>query len=171
MVLAIAIGIGITMTSLSVYHMMSMDPIPTKSDKLFAVQLGTLNESERWWTSDNLPQQLTYKDAIALYQADLGIKKVPSMKTGFTVHMNNEELKPFLESTRVTGRDFFSMFNVEFLYGSTWTSEQEQNAAPIVVISESLNETLFGGEDSVGREIYLDDRLSLIHISEPTRPY
>lgn len=157
MVLAIAVGIGITMTSLSVYHMMSMDPIPSKSDKLFTVQLGTMDEGDTWWTEDDLPQQVTYKDAMALYSANMPERKVASMRSGFTVHMNNDKVKPFLEGTRVTGRDFFTMFNLDFLYGDTWTKEQELGAAPVVVISEELNDKLFGGENSIGKEIYLDD--------------
>lgn len=157
MVLAIGVGIGITMTSLSVYHMASMDPIPTKSDKLFHVQLGTMDEGNTWWTEDDLPMQVTYKDAMALYNASTPARKVPSMRTGFTVHMNNDQVKPFLESTRVTGRDFFAMFELSFLYGDTWSMEQEQGASPVVVISEELNDKLFGGENSIGKEIFLDD--------------
>jgi putative ABC transport system permease protein len=79
------------------------------------------------------------------------------MRSGFTVHMNNEKVKPFLESTRLTGRDFFAMFELDFLYGDTWSEEQEQGAAPVIVISEELNDKLFGGKNSVGEEIYLDD--------------
>ncbi|WP_299073156.1 ABC transporter permease [uncultured Paraglaciecola sp.] len=157
MVLAIAVGIGITMTSLSVYHMMSMDPIPSKSDQLFNLQLGTMDDGNTWWTEDDLPHQITYKDAISLYQADTPMRKVPSIKSGFTVHMNSDHVKPFLESTRVTGRDFFAMFNLEFLYGDTWSMAQEKGAAPVVVISEELNDKLFGGENSIGKQIYLDD--------------
>ena len=39
MVLAIALGIGASMTTLTVFHVLSGDPIPQKSDKLFFVQL------------------------------------------------------------------------------------------------------------------------------------
>ena len=35
MVLAIALGIGASMTTLTVFHVLSGDPIPQKSDKLF----------------------------------------------------------------------------------------------------------------------------------------
>lgn len=159
MVIAIAVGIGITMTSLSVYHMMSMDPIPSKSDKLFNVQLKTMDEAEQWWTEDGLPQQVTYKDAMALYNAELPARKVASMRSGFTVHMNSEEMKPFLESTRVTGRDFFAMFELDFIYGGTWSQEQEASTAPVAVISQDLNERLFNGQNSVGKEIYLDENI------------
>lgn len=158
MVMAIAVGIGITMTSLSVYHMMSMDPIPSKSDKLFAIQTVTSDADGRqdpeYWN-----RNITYKDAMALYQADIPAKKVPMMRTGFSVHMRSGEVKPFLESARVTGHDFFSMFELNFLYGGPWSMEQEVGAAPVVVISEDLNNRLFGSENSVGKEILLDSHI------------
>jgi putative ABC transport system permease protein len=157
MILAIAVGIGITMTSLSVYHMMSMDPIPHKSDKLFSVQLNTTDDGNNWWTEDDVPLQLTYKDAMALHNADTPESKTASVRALFTVHMNNQEVKPFLASTRIIGRDFFSMFEIAFLYGEAWTNEQEAAATPVVVLDEETNDRLFGGENSVGKQIYLDD--------------
>jgi putative ABC transport system permease protein len=157
MILAIAVGIGITMTSLSVYHMMSMDPIPHKSDKLFSVQLNTTDDGNNWWTEDDVPLQLTYKDAMALHNTDTPESKTASVRALFTVHMNNQEVKPFLASTRIIGRDFFSMFEIAFLYGEAWTNEQEAAATPVVVLDEETNDRLFGGENSVGKQIYLDD--------------
>jgi putative ABC transport system permease protein len=157
MILAIAVGIGITMTSLSVYHMMSMDPIPQKSSQLFAVQLNTTDDGTNWWTEDNVPMQLTYKDAMALHNAESSIRKTASMRSGFTVHLNNQDLKPFLSETRLIGRDFFPMFERDFVYGGAWTLEQEKSSSPVVVINEELNERLFGGGNSVGKQVYLDD--------------
>ncbi|MFT6328372.1 MAG: putative ABC transport system permease protein [Bermanella sp.] len=157
MILAIAVGIGVTMTSLSVYHMMSMDPIPHKSDKLFSVQLNTTDDGNNWWTEDDVPLQLTYKDAMALHNADTPESKTASVRALFTVHMNNQEVKPFLASTRIIGHDFFTMFELAFLYGGAWTSEQEAAATPVVVVDEETNDRLFGGENSVGKQIYLDD--------------
>jgi len=157
MILAIAVGIGITMTSLSVYHMMSMDPIPQKSSQLFAVQLNTTDDGTNWWTEDDVPMQLTYKDAMALHSAESPARKTASMRSGFTVHLNNQDLKPFLSEARLIGRDFFPMFDRDFVYGSTWTLEQEKSSSPVVVINEELNERLFGGLNSVGKQVYLDD--------------
>lgn len=37
MVLAIAVGIGAAMTTLTVFHVLSGDPIPGRSDRLFYV--------------------------------------------------------------------------------------------------------------------------------------
>lgn len=159
MILAIAIGIGITMTSLSVFHMMSMDPIAHKSSQLFAVQLNTTDDGNNWWTSDDIPLQLTYKDAMHLHNADTPARKTASIRTAFTVHMNNQELKPFLSDVRATGFNFFPMFDLDFIYGAAWTPEQEQSAASVVVIDEELNNKVFGGENSVGKQIYLDDSI------------
>ncbi|RZQ55060.1 ABC transporter ATP-binding protein [Pseudoalteromonas phenolica] len=157
MVLAIAVGIGITMTSLSVYHMMSMDPIPTKSDKLFAVQLQSMDEGETWWSPDSLPYQLTYRDAENLLNGDFPFKRAALMKTGFSIHLNSDKVKPFLDQTRVTSRDAFAMFNLQFVHGGVWSKEQEENAAPVAVISQSMSKKLFGTENGVGETFYLDD--------------
>lgn len=157
MVIAIGVGIGITMTSLSVYHMMSMDPIPQKSDKLFAVQLQTMDEGENWWSPDNFPYQLTYKDTESLLKADLPYKRAALMVTGFSVHLDSDKVKPFLEETRVASRDAFSMFNLPFIHGDVWSQEQEDSAAPVTVISASLSKKLFGTENGVGQTLYLDD--------------
>lgn len=159
MILAIAIGIGVTMTSLSVYHMMSMDPIPQKSSQLFATQLNTTDDGNNWWTSDDVPLQLTYKDAMHLHNAEIPARKTASVRAAFTVHMNSEEVKPFLSGGRATGKDFFAMFDLDFVYGSTWTLAQEQAKQPVLVINEELNDKLFGGQNSIGKQVYLDDTL------------
>ena len=158
MVLAVAIGIGITMTSLSVYHMMSMDPIPSKSKQLMHVQLNPLSDGSNWNTRDGIPHQLTYKDAKFLSEADVPKRKVASVKSGFAVHLNSDQVKPFIQTARLTGTQFFDMFNLEFLYGGPWTEQQYENADPVVVISEKVNQRLFGGGNSVGKMVYLDNR-------------
>ncbi|CAM4423270.1 ABC transporter permease [Pseudoalteromonas ostreae] len=157
MVLAIAIGIGVTMTSLSVYHMMSSDPIPHKSSQLYNVQLQTMDEGHTWWTGDDIPMQLTYQDAVNLHNAPIPNKKVAMMRTGFSVYLDSDKVKPFTGEARMTTPDFFNMFDVSFIYGGVWSEQQEQSAAPVVVISKELNDKLFAGENSIGKLVYLDD--------------
>ena len=157
MVLAIAIGIGVTMTSLSVYHMMSADPIPEKSSDLYTVQLQTMDEGRTWWTVDNMPLQLTYQDAVNLNQANAGGKRVTMVRTGFSVYLDSDKVKPFIGQARLTTPDFFDMFNLSFIYGGVWSAQQEADAAPVVVINKELNDKLFAGENPVGKMVYLDD--------------
>ena len=56
MVLAIALGIGASMTTLTVFHVLSGDPIPQKSDRLFYVQLDP--ESMRGYRPGEEPQAI-----------------------------------------------------------------------------------------------------------------
>ncbi|MDC8832157.1 ABC transporter permease [Alteromonas gilva] len=168
MVLAIAMGIGITMTSLSVYHMMSMDPIPQKSTRLFHPQLQTMDDGNDSWSEDNLPYQLTYQDAKNLAEAPFPKYKAAMLRSGFTVHMNSPEVRPFIENARVTHRDFFTLFDTKFQYGGPWTAEQSAAASPVVVISAEVNEKLFGGSNSVGQQIYLDDTsFQIVGVTQP----
>ena len=44
MILAIGLGVGAFMTTYNVYHMMSSDPIPSKSEQLFNLRLDILPE-------------------------------------------------------------------------------------------------------------------------------
>ncbi|MFY8273201.1 ABC transporter permease [Pseudoalteromonas sp. SSDWG2] len=159
MVVAIAIGIGITMTTLSVYHMMSADPIPSKSDQLFAVQLQTMDEGEGWFTNDDIPYQLTFQDAQNLMNSAKADAQVIMMRAGFAVHLGDEANAPKLMDARAAGRDFFSMFNAEFIYGGAWQQSDEDNALNKVVIEQSLSEELYGDINPVGKTLYLDKHL------------
>ncbi len=157
MIIAIGVGIGITMTCLSVYHMMSMDPIPHKSDQLYSVQLQILDEDETWRSHDNLPYQLTYQDAKHLAKVDLPFLKAPMIKSGGIIHSDDGTMKPFGALMRLTNRDFFTIFDNTFIYGSPWTVQQQNDAVEVVVIAKSLNDKLFQGKNSVGKVFNLDD--------------
>ncbi|MCO7189049.1 MULTISPECIES: ABC transporter permease [unclassified Pseudoalteromonas] len=171
MILAIAIGIGVTMTTLSVYHMMSMDPISHKSERLFAVQLQTMDDGETWRTPDDIPYQLTYTDAINLDALPGDYLRAPMLRSGFSVHLNTASSKPFIENTRVTGRDFFTMFDLTFLHGNVWTEEQERDAAPVVVIDEEMAKQLFGKTDVVGESVFLGERRhEVVGVTQKWRP-
>ena len=65
MVLAIALGIGACMTTLTVFHVLSGDPIPQKSSQLFYVQMDP--ESKLGYQPGGDPQdQMTRFDSEAL---------------------------------------------------------------------------------------------------------
>ncbi|CAM4200111.1 ABC transporter permease [Pseudoalteromonas byunsanensis] len=167
MVLAIAIGIGVTMTSLSVYYMMAKDPIPSKSKQLHHVQLQTMDDGNTYWSKDDVPFQVTYQDAMNLLNANLPYERTAMYKSGFSVHLDNDQIKPFKEPTRLASKDIFQMFNLQFLYGGAWTQQQQDDVAPVVVISKRINDKLFNGENSVGRTLYLDDmRVQVVGIIE-----
>jgi putative ABC transport system permease protein len=159
MVLAIGLGIGTCMTSLTIFHLMSSDPIPFKSDRLFAVQLDNWQKDEPYGEKDgDMPDQLTYRDAR--YLAEAGKAKYQNMtfRAAFAVQPASDEVKPYMAVGRMTYSDFFPMFEPPFRYGAPWTRSQDAQRASVVVLSKETNDRVFGGEDSTGKQIRLGDR-------------
>ena len=159
MVAAIAVGIGVSMTTLSVYHMMSSNPIPTKSEVLFAVTLDSWDPLRPFDDDepDRAPHQLTFHDAERLIKLGEGKRQTAMFESSLIIEPVDVEDLPFEAGARVTYSDFFSMFNLPFLYGSAWDKSADDAAEPVVVLTRQLNERLFGGENSVGEWLSMED--------------
>lgn len=171
MVLAIALGIGISMNALTLNHVRSADPIPEKSKQLFALQLQTMNKAGTRHTYDDMPLQVTYQDAINIQRSAPPARHISLLETGFAIQTEDPDFIPILQAARATQSDFFAMFNVEFLYGGPWSKEIDENPDNQVVIAEELNEKLFGGGDNVGKNIYLNQQAyRVIGISKSWQP-
>lgn len=170
MVLALGLGIGACMTTLTVYHVLSGDPIPGKSARLFDVQLDASNMVG--YTPGEEPTfQLTRFDAEALLRAHHAKRQVMMSGANVPVQPESATLKPFFSSARFATADFFAMFEVPFRYGSGWDAQADAAQARVVVISRSLNDKVFGGENSVGRELTIrSERMRVIGVMNDWRP-
>jgi putative ABC transport system permease protein len=158
MVVTIGVGIGASMTTLTVFRAMAADPMPHKSRQLFVPQIDNWGPSERGMdSSDKLADQLDYVDAVALMRAHVAPHQMAAYSTLFALTPANPELKPFKAEGRATFTDFFSMFEVPFQYGGPWSAAEDEAHTPVIVINQELNKKLFGGANSVGRSINLDD--------------
>ena len=113
MVAAIGVGIAACMTMLTVYHMSSQNPIPSKSSVLFAVQLDNQNAGPDYdpEQAPQPPQQITYTDAMNLQRMDAPLRQATMFRASFAVQPKSNDLAPFLASARMTNRDFFAMFD------------------------------------------------------------
>ncbi|MBB1270023.1 ABC transporter permease [Shewanella sp. SR44-3] len=154
MVLAISVGIGITITTLNVYQMMANNPAGERSVQLNAVMLWS--QGPDTWTKFN--QSMTYQDAMGLRNSNIPRRQVASFRTGMAVQSDNKAVEPELQGIRVTDSDFFSMFSVPFLFGDTWDKGIDTRASYQVVISEALNLKHFNGANSVGKNLYLNGK-------------
>jgi len=159
MVLAIAIGIGACMTIVTVHYVMSGDPIPQKSSQLFYVQLDSWDPTNAAEEPNEPPDQVTYLDARALLDAVGGPRRIATYKATRVVQPEGDGARPFEVLARVTGGDFFGMFDVPFLYGSAWDRRADGNRAQVVVLSRQMNDQLFGGRDSVGELVRMNGEL------------
>lgn len=155
MVLAIALGIGATMTTLTVFHVLSGDPIPQKSGRLFYVQLDPQTR-EGYQPGEEPEWQLTRYDAEELLRQKRAPRQAMMTGGGGIVEPRDTGLKPFSVGARYASADFFPMFDTPFLHGSGWTTVEDASHARVAVISRALNEKLFGESSGVGREVRFD---------------
>ncbi|MBU1437311.1 MAG: ABC transporter permease [Gammaproteobacteria bacterium] len=155
MVLAIGLGIGAAMTTVTVNYLMSANPIPTKSEQLFYVQLDSWDPHQPANDNGDPPDQLTYRDATALLSAKKAYRQVVQAQMSTVVEPQGKDSLPFQVSGRANSADFFAMFEVPFLYGGGWDQAADDSLQHVVVLSQALNERLFGGKDSVGEKVKL----------------
>ena len=159
MIGAIALGVGVCITTLTVYRLMSGNPIEHRNDVLYAVTLDNWDANQPW--DEKRPQlppmELTYRDATALLESDIPARQVAMRKASFVVEGDPAAgVKPFLAVARLTTNAFFPMFDVPFLYGGGWDRGADENAERVVVLSHETNTKLFGGQDSVGKTVRLE---------------
>jgi putative ABC transport system permease protein len=160
MVLAIGLGISVTMTVLTVNYLMSKDPIPSKSDQLFHVQLMSYGDDHyNGDSTDGYPLQLTYQDAMNIHESAIPLRKTRSLKTGFSILPEKQGMTPFLQSARAIDSDFFAMFKLKFLFGAAWESSIDSKAKQVTVLSKELNDKLFAGKDSIGKQINVGEKI------------
>ncbi|MCW8879169.1 MAG: ABC transporter permease [Kangiellaceae bacterium] len=160
MVLAIGLGISVTMTVLTVNYLMGKDPIPEKSHQLFHVQLYTYGKDRsNPRSADGYPYQVTYQDAMNLSRSEIPNRKTRSLQTGYSVIPSSSDSSPFMETARAIDSDFFAMFKVPFIYGGAWESSVDTKAKQVVVLGKEINDRLFKGENSVGKQVNLNSNL------------
>jgi putative ABC transport system permease protein len=162
MVGAIGLGVGVCLTTLNVYSLVSGNPLAARDDVVYAVQLDGWDPNEPW-DKDRptlAPYELTFRDAQAVYASSIPDRKVIMRKGAFVLGSADEksEAKPYIAEARLTTPDFFAMFDVPFQYGSGWDAQAERNAEPVIVLGEEANQKLFGGANSVGKSVKLDDK-------------
>jgi len=157
MIAAIAIGIGACMSVFTIRHVMSDNPVAHKNDVLYHVQVDNWNPDDPYGEPNEPPEQMTYLDATALHQAGKAFRQVISYKSSRVVQPEDNSARPFQQDVRATTSDFFAMFDVPFKYGSAWDASADQSEEFVVVLSADMNRRLFGSEDSVGRNIVLNN--------------
>ncbi|HYC90234.1 MAG TPA: ABC transporter permease [Thermoanaerobaculia bacterium] len=157
---AIALGICVSTTFIALRHLFAKDPLPEKSHTLFYVRMDNWDPQRAYVAEDpkSLPTQITYRDAMALLKSDIPVRQTPSYKTRMFVHPDPKVGRPFAENVRVVYNDFFHMFNVPFEYGGPWDKAADAKPEQVIVLSQPMNEKLFGGGNSVGRSVRLEDR-------------
>lgn len=152
MVIAIAFGVGASMTTLTVLHVLSADPIPGKSKHLYMVQLDA-RPALGYLPGKEPSEQVTRRDAEALLRAKRGDRQALMAGGAAAVEPQRAGLDPFFVESRWTSTDLFTMFDTRFIGGGPWTAEDDASAARVAVLTRPLAEKVFGSTDIVGRQL------------------
>ncbi|HJR10908.1 MAG TPA: ABC transporter permease [Rhodanobacteraceae bacterium] len=159
MVLAIGLGIGASMTMITVLHVMTGDPLPGRSAHLYHPYLDPLPVKFSTVPIAADPRNnLTWPDTVALLQAHRGERQAAMAGGSLLVWPQRIDLQPFYADGRYTTSDFFAMFGVSFVAGGGWMTADDKARADVVVLAESLAKKLYGTADAVGRSVRLGDR-------------
>ncbi len=154
MVLAIALGIGASVTMLAVLHNLSGNPLPGRSGVLFHPQVDP-RPAKLSGADVEPPDDLTYIDAVNLYQLGIAPRRAVMSSNWLPVRADAPDSPLAMYTDRATTADFFAMFGVPFLYGAAWSAQDDASHAQVVVLSRAMNQKLFGGGNSVGRTLVI----------------
>ncbi|WP_286071947.1 ABC transporter permease [Stenotrophomonas sp. 57] len=167
MVLAVAVGIGASMTTLTVTHLLSGDPLPGKSGRIFYPQVDVDPGSKGREPHD----VLDYRTAHDLWSAGQADRQTLVVVNPVKLRADHAGSVPLMGSSISTTADFFAMFDVPFRFGRAWTADDDQRRGRVAVISARLNERLFDGRDSVGQTLRIKDTpVRIIGVLDPWRP-
>ncbi len=155
MVLTLAIGVAASIATLTILHVMSGDPIPGKSSRLFVPLVD--NGPIQGYTPGDKPndRQLSYIDAANMLASKQGDRRTVMYGVAGPVEPARKDLNVFMASGMAPTGDFFAMFDVPFLHGQGWTEAQDAAGADVVVLSRKLSEKLYGDTSPVGQRITL----------------
>jgi len=156
----IALGIAVSTMFSTMRHAFARDPLPGRSQHLFYVRLDSWDPLSPYPSDqpNTPPTQVTYQDMVGLMRSDIPTHQTGSFKANLYVFPDPSIGRPRKVLTRLCFSDFFAMFDVPFKYGSGWDRKADAGPEPVVVLDEETNDLLFGGQNSVGRTVRIEDR-------------
>jgi putative ABC transport system permease protein len=172
MVVAIGLGIGASMTMITVVHVLGGDPAPGRSGRLFYATVDPTPTSYRTpaegpYISDNL----TWRDAQGLLRAARAPRQA-AMAGGSGILRAEGNPTPYNEDGRYTTADAFAMFGISFADGHGWSKEDDDARARIIVLSQDLARRLFGDTRPIGKQVrFGETMLTVVGVSRTFAPY
>lgn len=152
MVLTLAVGVAASISTLTILHIMAGDPIPGKSDRLITPLLDP-GPAKSYVPGKKSPylNQSTYRDSMNFLASGQGVRRTVLYDVGGSIEPERRD-KPLVDLSGIaTTTDFFTMFEVPFLYGNAWTADDDKRAARVAVLSKKMSEKAFGAGDPTGK--------------------
>lgn len=153
MVLTLAVGVAASVSTLTILHMMSGNPIPHKSERLLVPHVDN-GPVEGWVPSDGPnDNQLGYIDAANLLKSGQGERRTAMYGVMRPIEPPRTDIPAFNAAGLAPTRDFFAMFEVPFLHGQAWSDSDDERGADVVVLGRETAGKLFGEANPVGKQL------------------
>ncbi|MET0255034.1 MAG: ABC transporter permease [Luteibacter sp.] len=170
MICAIALGIGASMTTLTMLHVLSADPLPGRSDKIFHPAIDP-RPLANFKPGEPPGLQISWTDGNNLLRDHRGTRQALMGGGRVAVQPPDAREDPFFAFSRYTTADMFEMFGIRFIQGGGWRASDDDARARVVVITEDLARQLFGTAQAVGRSMRVEDNeLKVIGVIEDWKP-
>ncbi|MGV7208097.1 ABC transporter permease [Oxalobacteraceae bacterium A2-2] len=153
MVLTLAIGVAASVSTLTILHVMSGDPIPDKSSRLLVPLIDNAPADGYKPGDEPNDDQMSYPDAMNLLGSQAGQRRTAIYGIAQSVEPERKDLGAFMAQGLAPTSDFFNMFDAPFLYGQGWTPSDDKTGNDVVVLSRRLSEKLYGSTNPVGRRM------------------
>lgn len=179
-VLTVALGLAACMTTLTLLHVLTADPLPGRSEHIYQAWVDTV-QGKAFTTSADMAlngvsassgyQQIKLGDAQALLAAHRAARQV--VITDMISDVTADDGKHVLGSQVIlaTSSDFVPMFGVSLRYGRNWSAAEEAARTPVVMIDTDTAQKLFGTDNVVGRHVRLGKTLfQVVGVFAPYAP-
>ncbi|MGC1547871.1 MAG: ABC transporter permease [Rhodanobacter sp.] len=175
-VITVAMGLSASMTTLTLLHMLSADPLPGRSQNLYLAWVDTVQAKPQNYTSLNDVNTVNYKrikmpDVKALMASHRATRQAAMADMTADVEtIDGKHVQQFQELLATTS-DFVPMFGVALRSGRSWSSAEDDAHAPVAVIDTNLAQKLFGNANALGQSIHIKDTVfRVIGVVSPFAP-
>jgi len=173
MILTLAVGVAASISTLTILHVMSGNPIPHKSDRLLVplIDVGQVRGYVPGQKEESYNRQSTYKDVVNYLASGQGARRTALYEINGSVEPARREDPVVTLDGIATTSDFFPMFELPFKRGQAWTPADDARAARVAVLSNKRAETLFGKGDPVGKRFRLwDSEFTVVGVVDDWNP-
>lgn len=169
LILIIGLGVAASMTTLSVLRAATRDPMPGVSQLMYAPSITSSGQAAA--TLAAAQGLVDHATAMKLLAAGGNTQVLADYAVSGIALPQRSGTHPTVIYGHAVSTDFFSMLHVPFVFGGAWSAAEEDRGDLLVVISEKLNNRVFGGHNSVGEALrYNDSTLRVVGVMGEWEP-
>lgn len=176
-VVTVAMGLAAAMTTLTLLHQLTADPLPGRSQHLFLAWVDTVHGKVEQHTSRN-DITVAHYHRIKLDDARELLRQHRATWQAAMASVNTELSAYGEPDARVqhgyvlaTTAEYQPLLGVALREGRSWTMAEERARTPVAVIDSTLAQQLFGHADPLGRELKIGKGIfRVIGVSAPFSP-